>query len=104
MDNFAFISVGGYGEYIVAAVLHAVAHVVHHSVVEEVFFEDTVLVGCGTEQQVGELLEGILENVCHVVVKFEAEGAYVHGDYGTVVLVAAHFNLVGNELKVRNGA
>ena len=47
------VSVGGYGEQVVAAVLHAIAHVIGDAVIEYIHLEKAVLMGCSTEHQTG---------------------------------------------------
>lgn len=89
IDHFALISFGCYGEYIVVAVLHAVAHVVHDTVLKEVFLEDVVLVGGSTELYAGKFGYVAVKDACHVIVELVGIGAYVHGHNGLVEFVLA---------------
>ena len=47
-------------------------------------------------------LNAILENLSYIIIELEAEWTYMHGEDGTVVLLAAIFQLSIDEVKVRN--
>ena len=104
IDHFALISFGCYGEYIVVAVLHAVAHVVHDAVLKEVFLEDVVLVGGSAELYTGKFGYVAVKDACHVIVELVGIGAYVHGHNGLVEFVLAVGKFFFEEREVGNGA
>ena len=49
IDHFTLISIRGYSKYIIVAVFHTVAHVIHHAIFKKIFFEYAMFMRSSTE-------------------------------------------------------
>ena len=103
INHFTLIAIRSYGKYIVATFFHAVAHVIHDSVIENVFFKQMVFMSGCAELYPGEFGYVALEYMSHVIIEFSSDRPDVHRYDGLVELIFTVVYLVCKKLEIRNG-